>query len=163
VSGGRDARERARLEAYRDGELSPIARFLLERRLRRDPAARRALEELDAVGALLREIDATGPEPDLWESIRLRLPAVDARRAEEAGRGFGPPWRRAFAYLALGGAVAAAAAIPFVIGPGPGEPAAVHGVVPAGSVRWIDSRGHPMMVLRDDGGGTIIWVPEHES
>jgi hypothetical protein len=30
-------------------------------------------------------------------------------------------------------------------------------------VRWIDARGHPTLVLRDDAGATIIWVPERES
>ena len=31
-----------------------------------------------------------------------------------------------------------------------------------GSVRWIDSRGTPLMVLQDDSKATIIWVIEEE-
>jgi hypothetical protein len=154
-----DAQLQLRIAAYRDGELSRFERWLFERRLRRDPAARRALAELDALGAFLRETDGAGPEPDLWESIRLRLPAADARLADaEPARAAGRGWR-GIGYVALGAAAAGAAALALFtsletapVAPGPAS----------GSVRWIDSRGHPMMVLRDDAEATIIWVPESE-
>lgn len=150
--------ERGRLEAYRDGELSRLARWGLERRLRRDPAARRALAELDALGAWLRESDAAGPEPDLWESLRLRLSATDARLAEaEEAKATAPSWRRPAGYLALGAAAVGAAAVALVLSL---ESAPAPTGSGSGSVRWIDARGHPMMVLRDDAGATIIWVPE---
>lgn len=155
----RRERERSELEAYRDGELSPFARWRVERRLRRDPAARRALAELGALGSFLRESDAAAPGPDLWESIRLRLPAADARLAEaEALRESRGAWRRPAGFLAFGAAAAGAAALALVLSfegaPAPERTPA------AGSVRWIDSRGHPMMVLRDDAHATIIWVTD---
>ena len=147
---------RARLEAYRDGELAPFARWRLERRLRRDPALRRALAELESLATLLREVDAEGPEADLWEGIRLRLGAVDARRAESERA----PWGRAAGYLALGAVGAGAAAVALFLNTAPVPPGA-----PAaqGAVRWIDARGHPTMVLRDDAVATIIWVPDPAS
>ncbi len=149
---------RSLLEAYRDGELSPFARWRLERRLRREPALRRALADLEAVGTLLREVDAAGPEPDLWEGIRLRLGAVDARRAETAEA----RWPRAAGLLALG-AVGAAAALALYLDAGRVDPGTRPAPGTPGAVRWIDGRGHPMLVLRDDAGGTIIWVPERDS
>jgi anti-sigma factor RsiW len=156
----KDRQEMQRLEAYRDGELSGFARWRVERRLRRDPAARRALAELEALGAFLREADAAAPAGDLWESIRMRLPAADARLAEaEAARSAAPSWRRPAGYLALGAAAAGAVALALVVSLDP--PPAPSGA-PSGSVRWIDARGHPMMVLRDDAGATIIWVAESE-
>jgi anti-sigma factor RsiW len=72
------------LAAWRDGELPWHRRLRVERRLRRDPEARRRLAALDTAAQLLREADAAGPQPDLWEALRLRLPALDARRAEAA-------------------------------------------------------------------------------
>lgn len=149
------ARERALLEAYRDGELSPLARWRVRRWLRRDAAAQRALADLETLGALLADVDAEAPTPDLWPAIRLRLAVLDAQPA--AGP---PPWRRAAGYFALGAAVASAAALALLLNGG-GPPAATG--APAGAVRWIDARGHPMMVLRDDRVATIIWVPERES
>jgi anti-sigma factor RsiW len=154
-----DALLQLRIAAYRDGELSRFERWLFERRLRRDPAAQRALAELDALGTFLRETDAAGPEPDLWESIRLRLPAADARLADaETVRSAGRGWR-GIGYLALGAAAAGAAALALFTSL---ESAPVAPRPASGSVRWIDSRGHPMMVLRDDAEATIIWVPESE-
>jgi len=154
----REGLERGRLEAYRDGELSHLERWRVERRLRRDPAARRALAEFDALGAWLRESDAAGPEPDLWASLRLRLHAADARRTEaEETRAAAPSWRRPAGYVALGAAAVGAAALALVLSL---ESAPVPAASGSGSVRWIDARGHPMMVLRDDADATIIWVPE---
>lgn len=156
---GEGGRLDARVAAYRDGELSRFERWRFERRLRRDPAAQRALAELDALGAWLREADAAEPAPDLWESVRLRLPAADARLADpQPARAAGRGWR-GVGYLALGAVAAGAAALALVTSfesaPTPPGPA-------SGSVRWIDSRGHPMMVLRDDAEATIIWIPEAE-
>jgi anti-sigma-K factor RskA len=150
-------RERALLEAYRDGELSRLARFRVERWLRRDADARLALAEGEALAQALRELDAEAPTPDLWPAIRLRLAAADARAAEAARP---PLWRSAAGYLALGAAATAATALALLLRSAE-PPASLPG--PAGSVRWIDARGNPMMVLRDDRVATIIWVPEGES
>ncbi len=72
------------LWAYHDGELRGLARWRFERRLRRDAALRSELAAMARLGDLVRESEAGAPEPDLWDRIRLRLPAVDARRAEAA-------------------------------------------------------------------------------
>jgi anti-sigma factor RsiW len=140
----------ARLQAYHDGELSGLARLLVRRRLARDPQARQELESLRALSALVREADIGLEAPDLWDAVRLRLPALDVQRAEaEAARswferfGIGPR-------LVGAGLAAAAAALALVVGlnlGAPGEP---------GPVRWLDSRG-PVLVL-DRSDATIIWL-----
>ena len=50
----------------------------------------------------------------------------------------------------------AATALALAIGLEWGDPSV------SGSVRWIDSRGKPLMVLQDDRKATIIWVIEGE-
>ena len=147
---GRDRLE-ARLQAYHDGELSWLGRWRLERLLARDAGLREELDGLGRLGVLLQEVDAELPTPDLWESVRMRLPAMDARRTqtERAGHlGRGPRWVGA-------GLAAVAAALALVVGlnlaPSDSAPA---------SVRWLDSRGNPVLVLQDDRDATIIWLLE---
>jgi anti-sigma factor RsiW len=155
-------RRQTLLEAYRDGELGTFARWRVERWLRRDGAARRRLAELEALGALLREVDQERFAPDLWDGIRRRLPAPAIARPGPAPRpAEAPVWRRAAGYLVLGAAAAAAAALALVFAGEPAPPPEPS--APTGAVRWIDSRGHPMMVLRDDPGATIIWVAMRDS
>jgi anti-sigma factor RsiW len=149
-------RRRTLLEAYRDGELSWLGRWRVQRWLRRDPAVQRQLAALDALGELLNDVDAEGPAPDLWPAIRLRLAAADVYSEARAPAPF---WRRGAGYLAAGAVAASAAALALMLAgeepvPSAGSP---------GAVRWLDSRGHPMMVLRDDSAATIIWVPEQAS
>jgi anti-sigma-K factor RskA len=157
-------RERTELEAFRDGELPFFARRRVARRLRSDPALRRRLEALESLGALVREVDEAGPTPDLWAGIRLRLVQEDAlrERAAEDDGGWLRAWRRPIGIAALGAVAAGSVALALLMPP---EAAVPPGVVarPAGSVRWIDSRGNPMMVLRDDREATIIWIPDRES
>lgn len=149
-------RRSERLHAYYDGELRGLARWRLERRLARDPEARRELEALEETGRLIRAVHEEGVSPDLWEAIRLRLPALEAQRAEAEREPTGSasrfwswsPW--------VGAAGVAAAALALAIGIEWGDAS-----VP-GSVRWIDSRGAPLMVLQDDREATIIWVIEGE-
>jgi hypothetical protein len=129
------------LEAYHDGELGWLDRWRARRLLSRDADARAILASLETVGGLLREIEAEASAPDLWEAVRLRLPALDARRS--------------------GAAAAEASSLPRWIGAG----RAVIGlqlVPPSGSgaVRWLDSRGSPVVVLQDDRDATIIWLLE---
>jgi hypothetical protein len=150
--GDRDRLEQ-QLGAYRDGELRGIARWRLERRLRRDPQLRRELALLDRIGAALREAGEGAPAPDLWDRIALRLPAADAERAEarEAARG-----RRRWLLVAPLGAAAAAAALAVVyFGPGPPPPPASVGVV-----RWMSAGKRSVFVREDPGpqGATIIWI-----
>lgn len=151
------ARDRVnqRLQAYHDGELRGLARWRFERRLARDPAVRQELRALEETGRLLREAEADAPSPDLWESIRLRLPALDAQRAE-AEEARVAPRSRLWALSPWLGVGVAAAALALAIGVEWGDASG------AGSVRWIDSRGTPLMVLQDDSKATIIWVIEGE-
>jgi anti-sigma factor RsiW len=144
------------LHAYHDGELRGLARWRFERRLARDPATRQELEALAETGRLLREAEAEATAPDLWEAIRLRLPALDAQRAEPEETLAAPRSRLWVLSPWVGAAGVAAAALALAIGVEWGDAS-----IP-GSVRWIDSRGSPLMVLQDDSRATIIWVIEEE-
>jgi len=142
----------AELSAYHDGELKGLARWRLERRLRRSPALRRELAALGRMGRWVRDQEGEAAAPDLWDRIALRLPAVDARRSQQARP-------RSLRWLPpLGAAVAAAAALLLAVYSGVFE-ARPDGT---GVVRWIDSGGRPVLVLEDDGEAqvTIIWVLE---
>lgn len=139
------------LHAYHDGELRGLARWRFERRLRREPALRRELDELGRLGALLRAADAEAAAPDLWDRIALRLPAVDARREAAAEPAAGAP-----GWLRPAGAAALAAALTLALWLGVPEPP-----VPAGgAVRWVDSGGRPVLMLdrAEETGVTIIWM-----
>jgi anti-sigma factor RsiW len=146
---------RERLQAYYDGELRGLARWRFERKLERAPALQEELFALEETGRLLRLAESESAAPDLWEAIRLRLPALDAQRAEAGEVAAVPPsWLRTLSPWF--GVAAATAALALAIGVEWGDPS-----VP-GSVRWIDSRGKPLMVLQDDRKATIIWVIEEE-
>jgi len=142
----RDTRE---LHAFRDGELSPWRRWRVSRRLARDPRARRELASLDELGVLLREQAESAREPDLWEGIRARLPY--AERPAPQREPLRQPAARAPAWL---GAAFATSVVALVVATGwlPGDAPSV------ASVRWLDAKGKPVMVLRDDRKATIIWV-----
>jgi len=147
-------RNEALLHAYHDGELSGLRRWRFERRLRRDPALRRALSGLRGLSAQLEALESEAPSPDVWDAVALRLPAADARRAEAAARaqrrGRLPAW-----WLApLGAAVATAAVVLAVVFGGFWSTPQTSG----GVVRWIDSGDRSVMVLDDDPDTTIIWV-----
>ena len=152
------ARDRinGQLHAYYDGELHGLARWRFERRLARDPAVRQELLALEETGRLLREVESEQAAPDLWEAIRLRLPALDARRAEPE-EAPGVARSRLWALSPWVGVGVAAAVLALAIGVEWGDASV------AGSVRWIDSRGDPLMVLQDDSQATIIWVIEGET
>jgi anti-sigma factor RsiW len=145
-------RERLELDAYHDGELSLLARWRVERRLARDPSARRELASLDELGALLREHASAEPaSPDLWNGVRARLataPRPAPLEADDALRehtGWLPAWL---------GAGLAAASVAAVMASG----ALAGDARPVGSVRWLDGKGKPVMVIQDDRDATIIWV-----
>ena len=146
-----DATQSFALHAYHDGELSRLARWRFERRLRRSPELRRDLETLREVGRAVCEHDAAVSTPDLWDAIALRLPAADAVRGEardaEPARWL-PGWR------SLSTAVAAAAvALALAIGVDTGDTATAGGVI-----QWMDSGDRAVMVLEGDEDVTIIWV-----
>jgi anti-sigma factor RsiW len=143
------ASEMQELHAYRDGELSPWRRFWVGRRVGRDPRARRELASLDTLGALLREQAEGVPAPDLWSGIQARLPY--AERPAPLREPFRPPAPRAPVWA---GAALASAVVALVVATG-----VLSGDAPVvASVRWLDAKGKPVMVLRDDLEATIIWV-----
>jgi len=147
-------RDEELLHAYHDGELSVLARHRFERQLRRSPALRAELSALSGLGEQLRELDAEGRSPDLWDDIALRLPAIDARKAEAAQatprRGFSLAWllQPASAFAATAVAILAVAAA--LLWPTVPQPARV--------VRWVDGGGRDVMVLDDVQNTTIIWM-----
>ena len=159
------------LAAYHDGELGPVRRWWIERRLRRDPAAQRELAELASLGESLRAADGGAPPaPDVWDEVRRRLPArtpagaasplAERAPADAASSGWlrpTLPWAAAGAALAA----AAATALLFVGTPGLDERAGAP-LAGEGAVRWLDSRGQPMMVLQDDREATVIWVRDDD-
>ena len=160
-SGNASKSERA-LHAYHDGALRGRARRRFERALERDPALGRELGLLRAVGVLAREVDAEAETPDLWDQIALRLPAEEARRAEERERRE-PAWRtRLFGSrgrrLVSLGTVVAAALMALLLTRFLATPEM--GFAKGGVVRWVDSGGRSIMVVEDDGqtGATLIWL-----
>jgi anti-sigma factor RsiW len=145
-------RERAELDAYHDGELGWLARRRVEKRLAYDASARRELAALAELGALLREQAGAEPAaPDLWAGVRAQLatarrPApLEADDALPARAGWLPAWL---------GAGLAAASVAAVMASG----ALAGDAAPVSSVRWLDGKGKPVMVLQDDRDATIIWV-----
>lgn len=141
----------ADLDAYRDGELSAWRRFWVARRVARDPALRRRLEAMDTLGELLREQAESTPAPDLWEDVRARLATAPRPAPLDAPIPHGPP---AGARPVWVGAAFAAIVVACVMATSwlPGDAPTMS------SVRWLDSKGKPVMVLRDDPEATIIWV-----
>ena len=143
-----------RLHAYHDGELGGLARWRFEWRLRRSPQLRRDLAALARVGELVCESEARASEPDLWDRIEQRLPALDARRAEAAQSARAVPawWLRPVGAVALAAVALLAVYVGWFGSPAP----------QAGVVRWMDSEGRPVMVLESDAeaGVTIIWLLE---
>ena len=72
---GTDQRD---LNAYHDGELSGLRRWLFERRLSRSPRLRAELEELKRLARWVQGVGAQPSSADVWDDIALRLPAIDA-------------------------------------------------------------------------------------
>lgn len=142
------------IHAYHDGELSWWGRRRVERRLARDPAARRELAELRGLRGLLREQAEGVPAPDLWNGIRAELapiaPAAPGREGEERATGarLGAGWLRWAAPALAAAAVALALTFGLEWGDAPD----------ARSLRWLDTGGRPAVVLQDDREATIIWV-----
>jgi anti-sigma factor RsiW len=139
------------LHAYHDGELGGVARWRMERRLARDPAARRELARLVELRGAIRDVASGPPAPDLWSGIQAGLPSIDAgvdaaiRPPAFAGA---PAWLRPLAAGALAAGIAAA----WLVFSAPTDP------VNGGVVRWLYTRGRPVMVLEQPNDATIIWL-----
>ena len=147
------------LHAYHDGELRGIARWWLERRIARDPAAQAELARLAQLGEALRVQAEEAPSPDLWSAIVLQLPpatpaAEPARESEGWLGGFTlPKWAGA---LVAAGAIALAVVVTLRGGPEiapPGVP-----VFRGSSVQLLDTGRRPAFILQDDSEATIIWL-----
>ena len=168
---GRDQRD---LNAYHDGELSGLRRWIFQRRLSRSPSLRAELEALKRLAGWVQELDLQPPSVDVWDDIALRLPALDAqadgqrqrrdgqrqrrdeqrqRRAERRERS-GMDWLAAYSRPVAAVAVSAALALALFLGIM--EDAAVP---TPGIIRWLDTGGRSVMVLEDDqGDATIVWL-----
>ena len=146
------ARSLALLHAYHDGELSRFARWRFERRLRRSPELQRELAEVARIGAWVRESEPEAAGADLWDAIALRLPAIDARRADAARE----VRRGGLVWLVWPGAVASAAVAAVLAFQWLSPPSAPPSKV--GVVRWVDSGPRDVMVLQPAADTTIVWV-----
>ncbi len=143
---GRD--ERA-LHAYHDGELRGFRRWRFERQLSRSSKLRAEFESLRDLSRWARDSE---PEPavDLWDRIALRLPAIDAERAEaRSSPGLWMGYSRPLAALALTAALALALFLGIIQGGGSSTP---------GIIRWLDTGGRSVMVLNDQSDATIVWL-----
>jgi anti-sigma factor RsiW len=166
-------REQRDLNAYCDGELSGLRRWLFERRLSRSPRLRAELEELKRLARWVQETGAQPPSVDVWDDIALHLPAIDAQLVEQRQRRVerrqgrvergqrrdeprewrGMGWLAAYARPLAAVAVTAALALALFLGimedaasPNPGM------------IRWLDTGGRGVMVLEDQGDATIVWL-----
>ena len=178
-------RESQRLHRYHDGELAGMERLLFERRLRRSPGLQAELRALAQVSELVARAEpdpAVGRGPDLWAGIASALPAIDAQvadeqtgaarrseRAQPASRGWPglPGWAAGAAALAAAAAVALVVLVgrPGSSPPDASPPDASSGArLPvvassAGVVRYLDSRGAPVIVIENAADDvTIVWM-----
>jgi len=178
---GRDQRD---LNAYHDGELSGLRRWIFERRLSRSPSLRAELEELKRLARCVQGLGRQPPSVDVWEDVALRLPAIDAqfadqrqrradqrqrradqrqRRAEQRQRRAEQRQRRAerrgmdwlAAYSRPLAAAGVTAALALALFLGIMEDAAP---TTSGIIRWLDTGGRGVMVLEDQGDATIVWL-----
>ena len=169
----RREREDRRLEAYHDGELAGLGRWLLERRLERDPGLHERLDEARAVSEFVRSA-ASDPEKasaeaplDLWTEIGPGLSAIDRDlEAERSKRSRVFEWLVGVGRTPALTAVAAAALLLLTLFGGLLETAfeglPVAPALPAsqGALRYLDTSGRPVWVSEDVEGTTIIWLME---
>ncbi|NPA93674.1 MAG: hypothetical protein GXO56_08360, partial [Chloroflexi bacterium] len=92
-------RDRQRLAAYVDGELSPRARARVARRIAQDPDWQQALEEMQALKAALQSL----PRPRPRRDFTLSAAQAEAARARPRGaqRALAYRWASAVAVVLL--------------------------------------------------------------
>jgi anti-sigma factor RsiW len=173
-------REQRDLNAYHDGELSGLRRWLFERRLSRSPRLRAELEELKRLARWVQGAGAQPPSVDVWDDIALRLPAIDAQLVEQRQgrveqrqrlaeqrqglseqpqrrdewRGWrGVGWLAAYSRPLAAVAVTAALALALFLGIMEDAASPTPGII-----RWLDTGGRSVMVLEDQGDATIVWL-----
>jgi len=145
--------EERNLHAYYDDQLGAVARWWWQRRIARSPRLSEQLEQLVEVGNWVRKADMQ-PNPDLWDPIALRLPAIDATRADTQDMETGL-LRRAGLRPVMAAAATAAVAVAVALvttGDGPSQR--------AGAVRWLDTGGRSVIVLDNPEAATIVWLLE---
>jgi anti-sigma factor RsiW len=173
-------REQRDLNAYHDGELSGLRRWLFERRLSRSPRLRAELEELKRLARWVQGVGAQPPSADVWDDIALRLPAIDAEFAEQRQRlaeqrqrrgeqrqrraeqrqtrderreWRGMDWLAAYSRPLAAAAITVALALALFLGIMEDAVSPTPGVI-----RWLDTGGRSVMVLEDQGDATIVWL-----
>jgi hypothetical protein len=162
-------REQRVLHAYHDGELGWWGRRRFERRLQRSRELRRELERLRRQSAWVRQAEGEAEAPDLWGAIAAELPAIDvrrgagaARRREPAGAGWGVWLGRWPAGVAAALATALVAVLVYQGSGGGGGPepsgSLASAPVAQGTLRFLNTEGHPVMVMDEPGEVTIIWL-----
>jgi len=182
MSGLRRTREQ-RVDAYRDGALSPRARAAFERGLASDARTQAQLRRSDALGRAIREIWSEGPPAPrvdlVIQALRPQLARADAERVERASA---TRWisrvrdRLGPVPLAVAGAaalLALALASPGLMqgfGPqGRGESRsavsaagiAVPNMAPPSAIYDLSQEGAPLMVFQTADGSTVIWILEN--
>ncbi len=151
---GRDQRD---LNAYHDGELSGLRRWIFERRLARSPGLRMELEALNRLTRCVQGSAQQPPSIDVWDEIAIHLPAIDAQPEGQRQRGAEPrdwrgmDWLAAYSrpLVAVGAAVALALFLGIMEDGAPQIP---------GVIRWLDTGGRSVIVLEDQEDVTIVWL-----
>ncbi len=180
-------REQRALNAYHDGELSGLRRWIFERQLSRSPRLRADLEELRRLARWVQGAGVQPPSVDVWDDIALRLPAIDAQsaeqrqshaeqrqshaeqpqsRAEHPQRLAGHPQRRderrewrGMGWLAAYSRPLTAAAVATALALALFLGIMEEAAPPTpGIIRWLDTGGRSVMVLEDQGDVTIVWL-----
>jgi anti-sigma factor RsiW len=160
---GRDQRD---LNAYHDGELSGLRRWMFERRMARSPGLRAELEALKRLSRSVQTLGLQPPNVDVWGEVSLRLPAIDSeldgqrqgRDAQQRGdveprAWFGTDWLAAYSRPVTAVAAAVALALALFLGIMEDSAPATRGMI-----RWMDTGGRSVMVLEDQDDATIVWL-----
>ena len=166
----RDEKRSMALVAYHDGELSGLARWRLERELRKSPALQRELAELVKLSGWVREIESapdTLGTRDPWSEIGPALSSIDRdidrsrkpdRRVASSGSNVGWNWGP---LAAAGAVVALALAVLSVDNQGAipeHSPPSGQAEIAGGSLRYLRTNGVSYVVAQDSEDVTIIWL-----
>ncbi len=187
MSGLRRSREQ-KVDAYRDGALSPRARAAFERRLASDAATQAQLRRSDALGRAVREIWSEGPPAPrvdlVIQALRPQMARADAELAKRASAArwisrvrdlLGPvPLAAAGAAALLALALASPALMQGfgIQGPGldgRGESGfavsaagiGVPSMAPPSAIYDLSQEGAPLMIFQGADGSTVIWILEN--
>jgi len=159
------------LQAYHDGELGVLGRWRVARALRRSPALRHELAQLQKVSGWMQKVESEQDpidSPDTWSEIGPALSRIDAevgsavfasKRRTHAGWNWGS--------LLAGATLAAVLSLAVVLDNGQGIPehrvTDVHEEIAGGALRYLETYGVSTVVSQDSEDVTIIWlmdVPE---